>query len=85
MAFGDDDDFFGGAFDLNGDGTTDLGEQCIAYQLFEEWDNGGTVKYGADPDEDDEFGFDDEPGFDDGFDLDGADTDFYGEDGGSSF
>lgn len=30
------DDFFGGMFDFNGDGKTDLGEQFIAYKIFEE-------------------------------------------------
>lgn len=28
-------DFFGGLFDFNGDGKTDLGEQFIAFQMFE--------------------------------------------------
>ena len=30
------DDFFGGMFDFNGDGKTDLGEEFLAYQIFEE-------------------------------------------------
>ncbi len=27
---------FGGLFDFNGDGKTDLGEEFIAYKIFEE-------------------------------------------------
>ena len=30
------DDLFGGMFDFNGDGKTDLGEEFIAYKIFEE-------------------------------------------------
>lgn len=33
---GKNKDFFGGFFDFNGDGKTDLGEQYIAYRIFEE-------------------------------------------------
>ena len=29
-------DDFGGLFDFNGDGKTDLGEQFLAYQIFEQ-------------------------------------------------
>lgn len=29
-------DFFGGFFDFNGDGKTDIGEEWIAYQIFQE-------------------------------------------------
>lgn len=28
--------FFGGNFDFNGDGKTDIGEQFLAYMIFEE-------------------------------------------------
>ncbi|MBP3871762.1 MAG: hypothetical protein J6E46_12405 [Faecalicoccus sp.] len=31
-----DDDFLGGRFDFNGDGKTDLGEQYIAYKIYED-------------------------------------------------
>lgn len=30
------DDLFGGMFDFNGDGHTDLGEEFLAYKIFEE-------------------------------------------------
>lgn len=33
------DDFMGGLFDFNGDGKTDLGEEFIAYQIFEDMTN----------------------------------------------
>lgn len=33
------DDLFGGFFDLDGDGHTDLGEEFMAFQLFEEMEN----------------------------------------------
>jgi len=35
MSFGGND-FFGGLFDFNGDGITDLGEQFIMYEIFKE-------------------------------------------------
>lgn len=31
-----DDDLFGGLFDFNGDGKTDLDEEFIAYTMFQE-------------------------------------------------
>lgn len=31
-----DGDLFGGMFDLNGDGNVDLGEEFMAYKMFEE-------------------------------------------------
>ena len=30
------DDLFGGFFDFNGDGKTDIGEEWIAYQIFKD-------------------------------------------------
>jgi hypothetical protein len=30
------DDLFGGFFDFNGDGRTDIGEEWIAYQIFKD-------------------------------------------------
>ena len=30
------DDFMGGMFDFNGDGKTDLGEEYIAYKIYED-------------------------------------------------
>lgn len=33
------DDFMGGLFDFNGDGKADLGEEFIAYQIFEDMTN----------------------------------------------
>jgi len=29
-------DFFGGLFDINRDGVTDIGEQALAFMMFEE-------------------------------------------------
>ena len=34
----DNDDFFGGMFDLNGDGQTDAVEAAIGFQVLEEMD-----------------------------------------------
>lgn len=47
--------FFGGFFDFNGDGKTDLGEQYIAYRIFEECtkDNNACDRLSSD-----EFDFD---------------------------
>lgn len=47
------DDFFGGMFDFNGDGKTDLGEQFIAYKIFEEV----TKEEDSDSDDSDDIGF----------------------------
>lgn len=47
------DDFFGGMFDFNGDGKTDLGEQFIAYKIFEEV----TKEDNQDSDDSDDVGF----------------------------
>lgn len=47
------DDFFGGMFDFNGDGKTDLGEQFIAYKIFEEV----TKEDNQDSDDSDDIGF----------------------------
>ena len=32
----DPNDLFGGLFDFNGDGKTDLGEEFLAFKMFEE-------------------------------------------------
>lgn len=47
--------FFGGFFDFNGDGKTDLGEQYIAYRIFEKCtkDNNACDRLSSD-----EFDFD---------------------------
>ena len=47
------DDFFGGMFDFNGDGKTDLGEQFIAYKIYEEV----TKEDNPDSDDPDDLGF----------------------------
>lgn len=47
------DDFFGGMFDFNGDGKTDLGEEFLAYQIFEE-----VMKEETNDTESDDDGFD---------------------------
>ena len=47
------DDFFGGMFDFSGDGKTDLGEQFIAYKIFEEV----TKEDDPDSDDSDDIGF----------------------------
>lgn len=47
------DDLFGGMFDFNGDGKTDLGEQFIAYKIFEEV----TKEDNPDSDDPDDIGF----------------------------
>lgn len=44
------DDLFGGIFDFNGDGKTDLGEQFLAYQIFKEV----TMKENSDSDDADD-------------------------------
>lgn len=49
---GDNKGFFDSLFDLNGDGKTDLGEQYIAYKIFEDMSK--------EDDEPDECGDDDE-------------------------
>ncbi len=46
-----DDSLFGGLFDLNGDGKVDIGEEFMAYKMFEE--------VTKDDDSDDDF--DDDP------------------------
>lgn len=45
-----DDSILGGLFDLNGDGKVDLGEEFMAYKMFEE----------VTKDEDSDDGFDDD-------------------------
>ncbi len=35
----DNKDFFGGMFDFNGDGKTDLTEEGLAYQMMDDFDN----------------------------------------------
>ena len=45
------DDFFGGLFDFNGDGRTDLSEQFLAFMMMQE-----TLE---DDDSDDPFDYDD--------------------------
>lgn len=47
------DDLFGGMFDFNGDGKTDLGEHFIAYKIFEEV----TKEDNPDSDDPDDIGF----------------------------
>ena len=47
------DDFFGGMFDFNGDGKPDLGEQFIAYKIYEEV----TKEDNPDSDDPDDLGF----------------------------
>ena len=42
-----DDGFLGGMFDLNGDGEVDMGEEFMAYKMYED--------VTRDEDEDDEF------------------------------
>lgn len=34
----DNDDFFGGVFDFNGDGQTDAAEAALGYQILDEMD-----------------------------------------------
>ena len=40
------DDIFGGMFDFNGDGKTDLGEEWIAFKIFEECTKGSEDQNG---------------------------------------
>ena len=37
------DDFMGGFFDFNGDGHTDLGEEFIAYKMFEDMEKTDSI------------------------------------------
>lgn len=49
------DSLFGGFFDLDGDGHTDLGEEFMAFQLFEEMEKEERKRKGLpvdDPDDD---------------------------------
>ena len=47
------DDYFGGMFDFNGDGKTDIGEEFLAYQIFEEVMKEETDDTESDDDDDD--------------------------------
>lgn len=49
------DDFFGGLFDFNGDGKTDLGEQFLAYQIFEQTMRDNSDDEDLDDDYDDDY------------------------------
>ena len=49
------DSLFGGFFDLNGDGHTDIGEEFMAFQLFDEMDKDERRRQGIPVDEDDSF------------------------------
>lgn len=49
------DNFFGGLFDFNGDGETDIGEEFTAYQIFKEC----FKKEDTEDDDKDDFLFDD--------------------------
>ena len=49
------DSFFGGLFDFNGDGETDIGEEFTAYQILKEC----FKKEDTEDDDKDDFLFDD--------------------------
>ena len=44
----DNDDFFGGMFDFNGDGQTDAVEAALGYQILDEMDRGEKNEYDSD-------------------------------------
>ena len=48
-------DDFGGLFDFNGDGKTDLGEQFLAYQIFEQTMRDNSDDEDLDDDYDDDY------------------------------
>lgn len=49
------DSLFGGFFDLNGDGHTDIGEEFMAFQFFDKTDKEERRRQGLPVDDDDIF------------------------------
>ena len=67
----DKDDIFGGMFDFDGDGKTDIGEEFLAYMMFEE-----LSKDDEKSKTDDSIDFDEFDELDEDLDEDDPDDDF---------